>query len=519
MGGWKLQDVVRRLDATRVRIENHDGVPVTLFAKEELTVERDAVEQLLGFVAIEGTLRALEQAERAGRIDPFWGEAPGRLRAVVLTPDFHRGGDIPIGTVAAAERFVVPQAIGNDVGCGMRLLATDVRREELTPRLDALEQRLRALFFQGQRDIPMSPRQREALLREGLPGLVRTSDDNAGAGTWAWYDAAREQAALARTHLGGGLPARGLFAFADFVRGSGAGDGRDAQIGSVGGGNHFVELQWVDQIVDGTTSHLFGLARDGVAIMAHSGSVGLGHAVGGHFHDRARALHPPALPRPAHGFFVLPTTGPHAPLAAAYLDAMRNAANFAFGNRLFLALMMVRALSEVLGRRVQTQLVYDAPHNLVWEEPDGITFVHRKGACPAPGPAPFSESPFRYSGQPVIIPGSMGAHSFVLAGAGNADALESACHGAGRVLSRGQSRRHADDAQARALERLRVVTPIDPRAYEVRSRRDVLAKYQDRLREEAPWAYKPITPVVETVEEAAIARRVARLWPILTVKG
>jgi tRNA-splicing ligase RtcB len=264
---------------------------------------------------------------------------------------------------------------------------------------------------------------------------------------------------------------------------------------------------------------MFGLERDTLAVMAHSGSVGLGHAVGGHFHDRARALYPASLPRPAHGFSVLPTAGPHASLAAAYLDAMRNAANFAFGNRLFLGLMMVRALSEVLGRRVQARLIYDAPHNLVWEEPDGVTFVHRKGACPAPGPEPMSDSPFRYSGPPVIIPGSMGAHSFVLAGAGNAAALASACHGAGRVLSRGQSRRVDDPEQTRALERLRVVTPIDPRAFAVRARRDVLAKYHDRLREEAPWAYKPITPVIATVEEAEIARRVARLWPLLTVKG
>src|SRR4051794_11568959 len=100
MRGWKLQDVARRIDATRVQIENENGVPVTLFAKEELSIEREAIEQLLGFVALEGTLRAIEAAERAGRCAPFWGDAPGRLRQVVLTPDFHRGGGIPIGTVA-----------------------------------------------------------------------------------------------------------------------------------------------------------------------------------------------------------------------------------------------------------------------------------------------------------------------------------------------------------------------------------------------------------------------------------
>jgi tRNA-splicing ligase RtcB (3'-phosphate/5'-hydroxy nucleic acid ligase) len=519
MGSWKLPDVARRIDATRIRIDNANGVPVTLFAKQELNIEPEAIEQLLGFVSLEGTLRAIETAEAAGRCAPFWGDAPGRLRAVVLTPDFHRGGGIPIGTVADAEHFVVPQAVGNDVCCGMRLLGTDVRRDELTPLLPRLQERLRALYFEGQRDIPMSPRQREALLRDGLPGLAETSCDNAGVGTWAYYEPAAQRRDLERAHFGGGLPARGLHAFGDFVRGSGARDSRDAQIGSVGGGNHFVELQVVDQLLDGATARLFGLERDRVAIMAHSGSVGLGHAVGGHFHDVARALHPRELPQPAHGFYVLPTSGPHAAKAAAYLDAMHNAANFAFGNRLFLGLMMVRALSELLGRRVEARLVYDAPHNLIWAQPGGARFLHRKGACPALGPEPDVDSPFRYTGQPVIIPGSMGAHSFVLAGAGNEEALASACHGAGRVLSRGETRHVGESAYVQATEQLRVVTPIDPNAYDVRSRRDVLAKYHDRLREEAPYAYKPITPVVETVEEAGIARRVARLWPLLTVKG
>jgi tRNA-splicing ligase RtcB len=397
-----------------------------------------------------------------------------------------------------------------------------VHADEIAPHPELMERLmslLRALFFAGRRDIPMSPRQREALLRDGLPGLAATSDDNVGAGTWAYYDRRAQEEELGRVHFGGGLPARGLFAFADFVRGSGRRDGRDAQIGSIGGGNHFVELQRIDHISDGATAHAFGLERDRLAIMAHSGSVGLGHAVGGHFHDRARALHPRQLPQPAHGFYVLPTHGPHAREAAAYLDAMRNAANFAFGNRLFLGLVCVRALSEILGRRVGARLVYDLPHNLIWQESDGETFIHRKGACPALGPEPERDSPFRYTGQPVIIPGSMGAHSYVLAGAGNRAALQSACHGAGRVLSRGESR-HVDEATyAGSVGKLRVVTPIDPRAYEVRSRRDVLAKYHERLREEAPYAYKSIAPVIETVEEAGIARGVARLWPILTVKG
>ncbi len=367
----------------------------------------------------------------------------------------------------------------------------------------------------------MSPRQREALLREGLWGLHETRADNAGSGIWRHYDARTQEADLQRVHFQGVLPATGVFAFADYIASSGATDSRDSQIGSIGGGNHFVELQAIDEILDGATAHAWGVGAGSIAIMAHSGSVGLGHPVGGYFLDRARDLYPKELKHPEHGFYVIPTRGPHAALGAKYLDAMRNAANFAFGNRLLLGLMTIRVLSEVLGREIEARLIYDAPHNLIWEDAYGPNVhLHRKGACPAPGPDPtLTASPFRFTGHPVIIPGSMGAASYLLAGAGNEAALCSACHGAGRSLSRGKSR-HVDERKYNeTFERLRVVTPIDPTAPEIRLRRDILAEYHDRLKEEAPYAYKDITPVVQTVEDAQIAKRVARMWPLLTIKG
>ena len=521
MSVTKLDAVVHRVDETRSNIPNPDGVPITLFANRDVPIELEAVEQALDFVGVQGTIDTIWARERAGTVAPFWGDDAGRLERVVLTPDFHRGGGIPVGTVASARGFVVPQAVGNDVCCGMRLLVTDVTRDELAPHLDAIHRPLRAVFFQGQREIPMSPRQREAVLREGLWGLHETRAENAGAGIWRRYDPRTQEADLARVHFQGVLPARDVFAFGDYIAGSGAIDSRDSQTGSIGGGNHFVEVQAIDEILDGTTAHTWGVAAGAIAIMAHSGSVGLGHAVGGHFLDRARDLYPRELKRPDHGFYVIPTQGPHAALGARYLDAMRNAANFAFANRLFLGLMAVRVLSEVLGREVEARLIYDAPHNLIWD--DGLgpgVHLHRKGACPALGPdVSLTESPFRFTGHPVIIPGSMGAASYLLAGEGNTDALCSACHGAGRSLSRGKSR-HVDERTYQAtFDRLRVVTPIDPTAPDVRLRRDVLAEYHARLKEEAPYAYKDITPVVTTVEEAKVARRVARLWPLLTIKG
>jgi tRNA-splicing ligase RtcB len=519
-GSNRVESLVHRQDENSLKIENPHGVPVTLFANQDVPVEMEAVEQALRFVSVQGTVDDIWAGEQAGAIAPFWGDAAGKLERVVLTPDFHRGSGIPVGTVAEASGFIVPQAVGNDVCCGMRLIMTDVTRDELARHLDALDAPLRAVFFQGQREIPMSPRQREALLREGLWGLHETRADNEGSGIWRYYDERAQERDLAHVHFQGLLPAAGIFAFGDYVQSSGASDARDSQIGSVGGGNHFVELQVVDEILEGGTAHSWGVSPDRVAIMAHSGSVGLGHAVGGHFLDRARAIFPREMKRPDHGFYVIPTGGPHEALATKYLDAMHNAANFAFGNRLFLGLMAVRVLSEVLGRDVEARLVYDAPHNLIWEAERGRpTFVHRKGACPAPGPDVTSGGPFRFTGHPVIIPGSMGAASYLLAGSGSEASLCSACHGAGRSLSRGRSRRVDEDRYSDTFSRLRVVTPIDPKAADVRLRRDVLAQYHDRLKEEAPYAYKDITPVVQTVEDAGLARRVARLWPLLTVKG
>lgn len=519
VGNQRFSAAVRRVSDSLARVENPFGVPITLLARADVLVEPEGIEQLLSFASLAETLQRLWAWERSGKIPPFWGDSPGKLEAIVLTPDFHRGSGIPVGTVADARGFVVPAAVGNDVCCGMRLLVTDVRRGELAPHQRAFEQRLRAIFFQGQRDIPMSPRQREALLRDGLFGLLETSADNAGTGLWKYYDPAAQADDLERVHFNGVLPAKDVFAFKSFIQASGNRDGRDLQIGSVGGGNHFVEVQAVEEIHDGGAAHAWGIARDAVAIMVHSGSVGLGHTVGGHFTARAHEIYPAGVPHPEHGFHVLPTAGPHRREAALYLDAMRNAANFAFGNRLCLGLMVVRALSEALGRRVSARLVYDAPHNLIWEPEGGEQrFLHRKGATPALGPDGFA-SPFRFTGHPVIIPGSMGAASYLLAGAGNDALLASACHGAGRALTRGRSGHVDDRVYHDAMSRLRVVTPIDPDSPQVRCRRDILAKYHQRMKEEAPYAYKPITPVVQSVEDAGVARRVARLWPLTTVKG
>ena len=515
---------MKRTDDVRSTVLNTSNIPVTIFANKDVPMEDEGIEQLLDIISLQDTLNNLGDWQEKGLISPFWESKSeqGKINSIVVTPDFHKGGGIPVGVVINAEGFIIPSAVGNDVACGMRLLTTDVSREELSPKVvESLGHKLRSIFFKGQRDIPMSPRQRESLLRNGLLGLNEDIGDNAGTGLWQYYSKSVQFDDLQRTHFGGGLSAKDIFGFADYIKSSGNSDGRDPQIGSVGGGNHFVELQTVDEVCDGRTAYEWGLKKDSVTIMAHSGSLGLGHMVGGHFCGKAHSLYPNNMPHPKHGFYVLPSTGPNAKLAVEYLDAMRNAANFAFANRLCLGLMAIRALSETLGRDIETKLVYDAPHNLVWE-PENHTFgnncyLHRKGACPAIGAT--LNGVYGYTGAPVIIPGSIGASSYVLAGEGSDEALQSACHGAGRSLTRGQAGHVSSDVYDRDVRLLKVISAIDPESPQVRGRQDILSKYRQRLMEEAPGAYKGIGPVVETVENANIARRVARLWPLMTVKG
>ena len=487
------------------RVE-HPSIDIRLFANEDVTFERDAFEQLFEFTDVARAIDDLRAAE------PDFLGPDASIDRIVLTPDFHRGSGIPVGTVIAARNLVMPQATGNDICCGMRLLATDLPAELLEPHWAEIRTRLRAIFFQGQRDIPMSPRQREAVLRDGLPGLVETASDNATRGIWTRFDARSQREDLSRSHGQGRLPTSRLFGFESFVRSSGNVDGRDPQIGCVGGGNHFVEVQKVDAILDGAAARAWGVCRGTVALMIHSGSVGIGHAVGGYFMDRARQLFPKTVRAPKAGFHPLPMVGPLSHEGAFYFEGMGNAANFGFANRLFLGLMALRAIEEATGHRIESRLVYDAPHNLVFR--DGDRCLHRKGATPAGG----AQAP-DYLGQPVIIPGSMGAASYLLAGEGQTDALESACHGAGRSLSRGQAAHVPEDVYRKHTGKLRIVTPIDPDSPMLRRRRDILDRYDKRVMEEAPYAYKSIEPVIDSVAEAGIARRVARLVPLCTVKG
>lgn len=501
---------INRISDACCNIDNNLGLDIKLFANDSVSTDKAAFEELFDFLDVERAVQDIQLEDES-----FFGGNNVGVKRVVLTPDFHKGSGIPVGTVVETSGFVIPAAIGSDICCGMRLLATDLPCEKLESHWKGIQKRLRELFFEGQRDIPMSPRQREAVLRFGLPGLIDTIEDNRDRGIYRYYDFSAQRDDLERIHNHGGFKTDRLFGFEKLIQSSGAIDGRDPQIGSVGGGNHFVELQSIDELLCKQSTRELGLVKGNLAIMVHSGSVSLGHAVGGHFIDRAKEIFPKQVKDPKNDFYVIPMVGDYRKEGVFYLESMRNAANFAFANRLFLGLMALRAIQEVLGISVDSRLIYDAPHNLVFDGASEGNYLHRKGATPAEGPSKSSD----WMGRPVIIPGSMGSASYLLTGLGNVDSLESACHGAGRIMSRGKASHYSDDVYDQQTKQLRIVTKVDPNSPQMLQRRDILEKYRERVKEEAPYAYKPITPVIESVKEAGIANPVAKLMPLCTVKG
>ena len=309
-----------RIDAVRVRIDNPSGLDIELFANESVPVDRASLAEVGTLSGIADTIGELNRIR-------FFGDVEAEIRRCVLTPDFHKGAGIPVGTVMDAHGFVIPRCAGTDIGCGMRLIVTDLAREEferLGMRLDGI---LRHAFFEGGRDMPMDPPSRAAALREGAPGLK--VPPSAG-GIWRRIDPRMLEQDLARTHRHGSWPTRDLWEFRDYVEGSG-GTSHDAVIASIGGGNHFVELQYIEACIDRRACWNWGLKAGMVAVMVHSGSVGLGGMVGQWFMDLARKLHPRAMTMPRHGYHPIPTAGPLADKGGAYLSAMGLAANFAGG--------------------------------------------------------------------------------------------------------------------------------------------------------------------------------------------
>jgi tRNA-splicing ligase RtcB len=429
---------------------------------------------------------------------------PGILRASLAMPDMHYGYGLPIGGVVAtslAEGVVTPGGVGFDINCGVRLARTRLRAEEVAD--SSVRRRLAEELF---REVPTGV---------GSTGRLRLSKGESrtvmlkGA-AWAVARGFGSQRDLAHTEAGGcldGADPDSISARA-YERG-------ERQQGTLGSGNHFIEIQLVETVFHEAAARAFGLEEGMVTVMIHSGSRGLGHQVCTDFLGvMEKALRRYGISVPDRQLACAPIGSPE---GEAYLGAMRAAANYAWANRQCLMHWTGEAIEKALGlspAQLGLALVYDVAHNIVKieeHEVDGrrvAAAVHRKGATRAFGPGhPELPGDYRTVGQPVIIPGDMGRCSYVLAGTAGAmrETFGSCCHGAGRALSRTAA---VKKARGRSIGR-----ELEERGIFVR------ADGRDTLGEEMPEAYKDVSRVVDVVERAGLAVKVARMRPVAVIKG
>jgi tRNA-splicing ligase RtcB len=436
--------------------------------------------------------QSLEQAMNVATL-------PGIVGYSLAMPDIHQGYGFPIGGVAATDiqsGVVSPGGVGFDINCGVRLVRTNLTQDEVRPRL-------REVVNQLFRDIPcgtgsegpirLSNAQLDQVLVEGARWAVRQ-----GYGVERDAEFAEE---------GGCLPG----ADPDKVSAKAKERGRP-QLGTVGSGNHFLEVQWVEQIHDEEAARAMGLELNQVVVLIHCGSRGLGHQVcTDYLAEMGAAMKRYNITLPDRQLACVPIQSPE---GQAYLAAMRASANFAWANRQVILHFLRGSLEKLFGKDVRVDLVYDVAHNIAKEEThivDGQkrrVLVHRKGATRAFPPG-HREIPaaYRQIGQPVLIPGSMGTASWVLVGTERAmqETFGSVCHGAGRLMSRTAAKkgRNAREVQER-LEQQGIL---------------VRSETRDGILEEVPEAYKNVDQVIEVVHAAGLARKVARLRPMAVIKG
>src|SRR5512138_385162 len=432
---------------------------------------------------------------------------PGILRFSLAMPDIHWGYGFPIGGVAAMdaeEGAISPGGVGYDINCGVRVVTTALDADELRPELHAAVAQL-------YRDVPVGVGASHAIPRLSPRELSEVMTQGAAWAVKRGFKAGADDAE--RCEEGGALRAADPGAVSARARERG-----EDQLGTLGSGNHFIELDRVAEVYDAAAAEAFGLREGAVAVQIHSGSRGLGYQVC----DDFLAELAPRMGTFGPDYSNLPDRQlACAPIGSEpgrrYLAAMAAAANFAWANRQVMAGLAVRALLQALGlseRELGAQLLYDVCHNvakLEEHEVDGRArrvLVHRKGATRAFGPGdPHVPAPYRAVGQPVLIPGDMGRCSYVLAGTAKAmrDTFGSSCHGAGRLLSRGEALRRA---KGRSIARELQAKGIE-----------IMARGKGTLAEEMSDAYKDVAQVVKVMAGAGISRLVARLEPMGVIKG
>ena len=453
-------------------------VPVVIYATETLVRDMDE--------------KVREQAVNVAGL-------PGIVKASYVMPDAHWGYGFPIGGVAAFDAgqggIISAGGVGFDVSCGVRCLLTALTREDILP----VQRRLADALFAG---IPAGV---------GSQGSIRLNDAQmhdmlVGGAKWAVDHDWGLPADLERTEEGGRMLHAKPGCVSDLAR-----TRQRQEMGTLGSGNHYLEVQEVADIFESSIAQAFGLRLGDIVVMIHCGSRGLGHQIGTEY------LRLMAESAASFGIVLPDRELACAPLGSElgqkYLGAMRAAINCALANRQILT-HLVRGIFAQVCPKARMPVLYDVSHNTCKVEEHRIDgrlrelFVHRKGATRAIGPAhaDLPES-LRPAGQPVLIGGSMGTGSYVLAGTQQSElaAFSSACHGAGRAMSRHQALKN--------WQGRKVVDDLAAQGIMVRS------PSSRGVAEEAPGAYKDVTAVVDAADQAGLARKVARLRPLICIKG
>jgi len=427
---------------------------------------------------------------------------PGIVKYALAMPDIHQGYGFPIGGVIATQLpdgVISPGGVGYDINCGVRLLATHLHRDEVAPHLDLLASALQANCPSG-----VGQGGSVRLKRQDLDRLVVQGAD------WALKNGYATKMDLERTEENGRLP----HADASKVSERAKTRGLD-QIGTLGAGNHFIEVDVVDEIFYDEAAQRMGLFPGQIVVQIHCGSRGFGHQICTDYVKRfQQSVQRYGIKLPDRELVCAPLSSPE---GQDYLAAMHAAANYAFVNRQVLTHLIRQSFEHVLagtGLRSTVYQIYDIAHNMAKieeHEVDGrkLTLcVHRKGATRAFGPgSPVLPDAYRDIGQPVLVPGSMGTASWVLVGTEKSmsQSFGSTCHGAGRTMSRSQAKRTIRGDELRQ--------ELEAEGIHVR------AGSLPGLAEEAPAAYKDVDQVIEVVHGAGIARKVARIVPVAVVKG
>ena len=424
---------------------------------------------------------------------------PGILNYSLAMPDMHEGYGFPIGGVAAMDMksgVISPGGVGYDINCGMKLLKSDYKVKDIQFYLENLAVEIQKEVPSGLgkgRQTKLTIEQIDKILEGGAERLVEQ-----GYG---------EEEDLENCESGGNLPQADASAVSEHAKNR----GRD-QVGTLGSGNHFLEIQKVDEIFDEKTAEVFGLFKDQIVIMIHTGSRGLGHQIAtDYIKIMMRAMEKYGIKLPDRELAACPINSLE---GKRYFSAMSCGANYAWANRQMITHSIRKAWRSVLGEKASPLIpLYDVAHNIAKIEKHIIDSkevelcVHRKGATRA-FPPENSEIPQKYQevGQPVLIPGSMGTASYVLVGQKEGRGTwYSTCHGAGRTMSRHEAMRRVSGQE--------VVNSLKSKGVIVKS-------WSLRgIAEEAPMAYKNIDKVVEVVHNAGLSRKVARLIPLAVIKG